>query len=107
MRRWRPSWPTRRWRAGGPGCATCACSGRTSLSDELEKLLHEKEVTGHSAWSRLFDETMAGMRVTVGGEALTVTDALNKLSDQDRAVREAAGTRDRRGVRRATSSCSR
>src|SRR6185437_12519764 len=25
------------------------------LSDELEKLLHEKEVTGHSAWSRLFD----------------------------------------------------
>ena len=21
---------TRRWRAGGPGCATCACSGRTS-----------------------------------------------------------------------------
>ena len=22
--------PTRRWRAGGPGCATCACSGRTS-----------------------------------------------------------------------------
>ena len=30
------------------------------LSDELEKLLHEKEVTGHSAWSRLFDETVAG-----------------------------------------------
>ena len=30
------------------------------LSDELEKLLHEKEVTGRSAWSRLFDETVAG-----------------------------------------------
>src|SRR5262249_38279193 len=29
------------------------------LGDELEKLLHEKEVTGRSAWSRLFDETMA------------------------------------------------
>src|SRR5579863_1072042 len=29
------------------------------LSDELEKLLHEKEVTGRGAWSRLFDETMA------------------------------------------------
>ncbi len=37
------------------------------LSDELEKLLHEKEVTGHSAWSRLFDETIAGMRIPVGG----------------------------------------
>ncbi len=61
------------------------------LSDELEKLLHEKEVTGHAAWSRLFDETIAGMRVPVGGEDLTVSAALNKLSDRDRAVREAAG----------------
>ena len=61
------------------------------LSDELEKLLHEKEVTGRSAWSRLFDETVAGMRVTVGAEDLTVSAALNKLSDRDRAVREAAG----------------
>jgi oligoendopeptidase F len=61
------------------------------LSDELEKLLHEKEVTGRSAWSRLFDETIAGMRVAVNGEALTVSAALNKLSDQDRSVREAAG----------------
>ncbi|HVC59259.1 MAG TPA: M3 family oligoendopeptidase [Acetobacteraceae bacterium] len=60
------------------------------LSDELEKLLHEKEVTGHSAWSRLFDETMAGMRIAVGNQSLTVTDALNKLSDQDRTAREAA-----------------
>jgi len=61
------------------------------LSDELEKLLHEKEVTGHSAWSRLFDETIAGMRVPVAGEDLTVSAALNKLSDHDRTVREAAG----------------
>ncbi|HTW69263.1 MAG TPA: M3 family oligoendopeptidase [Acetobacteraceae bacterium] len=61
------------------------------LSDELEKLLHEKEVTGHSAWNRLFDETMAGMHVPVGDEELTVTDTLNRLSDKDRGVREAAG----------------
>ena len=61
------------------------------LSDELEKLLHEKEVTGRSAWSRLFDETVAAMRVEVGGEQLTVSAALNKLSDGDRSVREAAG----------------
>jgi oligoendopeptidase F len=61
------------------------------LSDELEKLLHEKEVTGQTAWSRLFDETVAGMRVPVAGEELTVSAALNKLSDRDRAVREAAG----------------
>jgi oligoendopeptidase F len=61
------------------------------LDDALEKLLHDKEVTGRSAWSRLFDETVAGMKVTVAGESLTVSAALNKLSDPDRAVREAAG----------------
>jgi oligoendopeptidase F len=61
------------------------------LSDELEKLLHEKEVTGHSAWSRLFDETTAAMRVPVNSEDLTLSAALNKLSDPDRAIREAAG----------------
>ncbi len=62
------------------------------LSDELEKLLHEKEVTGRSAWSRLFDETVAGMRVTVREEELTVSAALNKLSDRDRTVRKDAAT---------------
>ena len=60
------------------------------LSDEAEKLLHEKEVTGRSAWSRLFDETVAGLRVPIRGEELTVSAALNKLSDRDRAVRHDA-----------------
>ncbi len=60
------------------------------LSDDLEKLLHEKEVTGHAAWSRLFDETIAGLRVPLAGETLTVDAALEKLSDRDRAVRAAA-----------------
>jgi len=61
------------------------------LADDLEKLLHEKEVTGHSAWNRLFDETMAALRIDVNGESLNVSGALNKLSDRDRSVREAAG----------------
>jgi oligoendopeptidase F len=61
------------------------------LSDELEKLLHEKEVTGRSAWSRLFDETVAGMRIPLDGEQLTVSATLNLLSDRDRSKREAAG----------------
>jgi len=60
------------------------------LPDEMEKLLHEKEVTGRAAWNRLFDETMANMTVTVSGEELSVSAALNKLSDTDRAVRAAA-----------------
>jgi oligoendopeptidase F len=60
------------------------------LSDEAEKLLHEKEVAGRSAWVRLFDETIATMKVRVGAEDLTVSAALNRLSDRDRAVRAAA-----------------
>jgi oligoendopeptidase F len=60
------------------------------LSDEAEKLLHEKEVTGRAAWNRLFDETVATMRVPVSGEELTVSGALNLLSDRDRDRRAAA-----------------
>jgi oligoendopeptidase F len=61
------------------------------LSDELERFIHERDVSGRAAWSRLFDETIAGMKVQVGDESLTVSGALNKLSDQDRASREQAG----------------
>ncbi len=65
------------------------------LSDEAERLVHELSVTAR-AWSRLFDETVAGMAVPVAGadgqaEDLTVSDVLNRLSDRDRAVRERAG----------------
>ncbi len=60
------------------------------LSDELERFVHDREVTGRSAWSRLFDETVAGMRVPLGGEQLTVSAALNKLSDPAREEREQA-----------------
>jgi oligoendopeptidase F len=61
------------------------------LSDEMEELLHDKDVTGQSAWSRLFDETVAGMRVSVADESLTVNAALEKLSAPDRSVRRATG----------------
>ena len=60
------------------------------LSQEVERVLHEKSVTGAAAWSRLFDETMAALRIEVDGKRLTVGDALNLLSDRDRAVRERA-----------------
>jgi oligoendopeptidase F len=61
------------------------------LSDDLEKLTHERDLTAHAAWVRLFDETVASMRIHLAGETLTVSDTLNKLSDRDRSVREAAG----------------
>jgi len=60
------------------------------LSDEVEHVLHEKSVTGRAAWNRLFDETMASLRVTIGEETLTLGEALNRLSSQDRATRAKA-----------------
>jgi oligoendopeptidase F len=60
------------------------------LSDEVETLLHEKSVTGHAAWNRLFDETMARLNFNVGGEALPLEAALHRLSEKDRAKREEA-----------------
>ena len=60
------------------------------LSDEVEKLLHEKTVTGRSAWMRLFDETLADLRFPFRGEELTETGILHLLSDKDGAKRKEA-----------------
>ncbi len=60
------------------------------LSDELEQALHERHVTGSAAWNRLFEETLAGMRFPVDGENLTLSDALNRLSESDGEVRKKA-----------------
>ncbi|OEJ68492.1 M3 family oligoendopeptidase [Magnetovibrio blakemorei] len=62
------------------------------LSDDMEKLLLEKSVTGHAAWVRLFEETFADMRFDVDGvgEGLTQSQVMNLLSDKDGAKRKAA-----------------
>ncbi|HYC04149.1 MAG TPA: M3 family oligoendopeptidase [Azospirillaceae bacterium] len=60
------------------------------LSDELEKLLHEKHVAGRSAWARLFDETMAGLRFEIGGRSLTSAEAFHLMSDNRAEVRKEA-----------------
>jgi oligoendopeptidase F len=60
------------------------------LSDDLEKLLHEKSVAGRAAWTRLFDETNAALRFPVRGKSLTGSEALHLLSEPDAATRKAA-----------------
>jgi oligoendopeptidase F len=57
------------------------------LSDEIEKLLHEKYVAGRAAWVRLFDETIADLRFPFRGKELTESEALDLLSDGDPEVR--------------------
>jgi oligoendopeptidase F len=61
------------------------------LDDKLEQLFHEKSLTGSRAWNRLFDETIASLRFTVGGQELTLEPALNQLQDpREETRREAA-----------------
>ncbi len=60
------------------------------LSDDLEKLLHEKSVAGRAAWIRLFDETIDGLRFPIDGKELTCAEALHLLSSPDGGVRRSA-----------------
>src|SRR5215469_3640469 len=60
------------------------------LSDELEKLLHEKAVAGRAALTRLFDETNAALRFPVKGKRLTGAEALHLLSEPNGATRKVA-----------------
>jgi oligoendopeptidase F len=60
------------------------------LSDEVEKLLHEKYIAGRAAWTRLFDETIADLRFPFRGQELTEAEALDLLSDRNPAIRREA-----------------
>ncbi len=59
------------------------------LSDELERFLHDQSTVGSAAWNRLFDETIAGLEFNVDGEVMGIEATLNKLTEQDRATRQA------------------
>ncbi len=60
------------------------------LSDEAERLLHEKAVAGRQAWTRLFDETLAALRFPVAGRELTSAEVLHLLADKDAGTRKEA-----------------
>ena len=60
------------------------------LADDIERLFHEKSLTGRSAWNRLFDETMTALRFTIDGEELALEPTLNRLLDANGDSRKAA-----------------
>ena len=60
------------------------------LEDRVEELFHEKSITAYSAWNRLFDETIAGLRFPVDGEDLAIEPTLHLLQETDPAKRKAA-----------------
>ncbi|HVJ41478.1 MAG TPA: M3 family oligoendopeptidase [Dongiaceae bacterium] len=69
------------------------------LSDEVERLLHEKYLTGRAAWNRLFDETVADLRFDVDGKSLTSNEALNLLTDRDPTKRRSAAAAISKGFK--------
>jgi len=68
------------------------------LSDEAEKLLHERHVVGGAAWGRLFEETVSSLRFQVQGKELTASEAINLLSNRNREVRKEAGAALSKGL---------
>lgn len=60
------------------------------LSDDLERVFHEKSVTGSASWNRLFDETLAAARFVIDGEPMSLEPTLARLSDAHGSVRKGA-----------------
>ena len=60
------------------------------LSAELEKILHEKSVTGRNAWIRLFDETLASIKFTIDGQEFALAQVLDRVAHKDASVRHEA-----------------
>jgi oligoendopeptidase F len=60
------------------------------LSEPEERIVTEKSVSGISAWSRLYEELLGALRVTLDGDELSLETAMSKLYDADREVRRTA-----------------
>ena len=60
------------------------------LSEEAEKVMSAKAVTGSRAWNRYFDETLGAARFELDGEEYTEQEVLSKLHNPDRETRKKA-----------------
>jgi oligoendopeptidase F len=60
------------------------------LTEPEEKVLAEKSIAAHGAWSRLFGELVAAIRVQLGAEAVPLDVALARLQEPDREARRRA-----------------
>jgi oligoendopeptidase F len=60
------------------------------LSEPEEKILAEKAISSHAAWSRLFGEQVSAIRVALDGSEVPLDVALSRLQAPDREVRRQA-----------------
>jgi Oligoendopeptidase F len=82
---------------GDDRLAFCAHSLRSArryrphlLTEPEEKILADKDVTGASAWSRLFSELTSAITIGLDGETVALEQGLSRLQSPDRAERAAA-----------------
>jgi oligoendopeptidase F len=60
------------------------------LSEPEERIMSEKALSAHAAWTRLFAEQTAAIEVEIDGEALTLDVALSRLMSPSRDTRREA-----------------
>jgi oligoendopeptidase F len=60
------------------------------LTEPEEKVVTEKTVSGVSAWSRLYEEQLGALRVSIDGDELSLETAMARLYEPDRDVRRVA-----------------
>src|SRR5436309_2183986 len=60
------------------------------LSEPEERVLTDFSPVGSAAWTRLFEELCARIRVDIDGKELALDEALNMLREADRTVRRKA-----------------
>jgi oligoendopeptidase F len=60
------------------------------LSEPEERIVTEKTVSGVTAWSRLYEEQLGALRVSLDGDELSLETAMAKLYEHDRDTRRAA-----------------
>lgn len=63
-----------------------------TLSEQAEKVMSAKSVTGRAAWNRYFDETLGAARFELDDEMLTEQEVLSKLHEPNRDLRKKAHT---------------
>lgn len=61
-----------------------------TLTEEAEKVMSAKSVTGRAAWNRYFDETLGAARFELDDEMLTEQEVLSKLHEPNRELRKKA-----------------
>jgi oligoendopeptidase F len=80
--------PAARWR---PWIRRVRLSRPHELSPDLERMLIDRG-PAVANWSRLSDETLGKLTARVGGETLTLSETLNRMSDPDGVRRKQAAT---------------